>query len=454
MITIKKALTSIFLSIILIFSLVSPSLTVSAATTEYSGVMDDLSSDPNFDASAYPHKEKDYSLQVIQIAESANDELFIYVYQPSSPTKFLVASSVVLCSEAELNEGNSSDFSLSLLSSNGVFQKYKVNDFTVTDDTVRYYNISQIYRPFDSTIDTAPTDDNTITHKAYPVGQLWKAITNAGGVSYECNYVDLIKVTQKHVGFIRYVGGIFSLKDCADSHYVAFDTDHQIDELLEVDIIYNIESVTITPDDAWGGITTKKNVVTDKIEDTLYREEVLEGNTSGLFPESYKYNRIQSIDVFLKNEGDDLLGVTKEDIDGMKWVLRFYESAYIDTLRSSTSETLTTFTGMTSYTNVTEVAMLRMEFIYDGEIYNLGVVDDKQSGDTNPDNKTGVEFEDWWQKLVAIILGGFLVLMLWQFVPALVIKFAEIIFQVVIFILKILLSIATFPIRLIFKQKR
>lgn len=53
----------------------------------YSGVLDDLKKDSSFDESFYPVVANDYSLQMIQIAESVNGELFLYVYQPSGQAK-------------------------------------------------------------------------------------------------------------------------------------------------------------------------------------------------------------------------------------------------------------------------------------------------------------------------------------------------------------------------------
>ena len=48
-----------------------------------SGVLEDLSKDVSFNTENYLSNAKDYSLSVIQLAESADKELFIYVYQPS-----------------------------------------------------------------------------------------------------------------------------------------------------------------------------------------------------------------------------------------------------------------------------------------------------------------------------------------------------------------------------------
>ena len=48
-----------------------------AETTTYSSVIEDLRKDSNFNFGDYAENPKDYSIQVIQIAESTDGELFI-----------------------------------------------------------------------------------------------------------------------------------------------------------------------------------------------------------------------------------------------------------------------------------------------------------------------------------------------------------------------------------------
>ena len=63
----------------------SPS--VAFAEASYSDVLDDLSKDESFSTTNYPFDSDDYSLSLIQIAESEDGELFVYVYQPSGKVK-------------------------------------------------------------------------------------------------------------------------------------------------------------------------------------------------------------------------------------------------------------------------------------------------------------------------------------------------------------------------------
>ena len=92
----EKILTMIFafaVAICTIFSMVQIS-NLGAKAEGYSGVLQDLQKDKSFQVGNYPLNGQDYSLQLIQVAESTDKELFLYVYQPSGETKNFTASSV------------------------------------------------------------------------------------------------------------------------------------------------------------------------------------------------------------------------------------------------------------------------------------------------------------------------------------------------------------------------
>ena len=92
----EKILSMIFafaIAVCTIFSMVQIS-NFGAKAEGYSGVLQDLQKDESFQTENYPLIENDYSLQLIQVAESTEKELFLYVYQPSGETKNFTASSV------------------------------------------------------------------------------------------------------------------------------------------------------------------------------------------------------------------------------------------------------------------------------------------------------------------------------------------------------------------------
>ena len=65
-----------------------------ANTARYTKVIDDLRLDETFNENDYIDDSSDYSIKVIQIAESVDGDLFIYTYQPSQKSRYIVATSV------------------------------------------------------------------------------------------------------------------------------------------------------------------------------------------------------------------------------------------------------------------------------------------------------------------------------------------------------------------------
>ncbi len=88
-------LTLIAMIFIIATYLIIPVAVANADRTDiYSNVIDDLKKDSNFDASAYRMNVLDYSLHLIQVAESVDNEVFVYLYQPSGQIVNLTASSI------------------------------------------------------------------------------------------------------------------------------------------------------------------------------------------------------------------------------------------------------------------------------------------------------------------------------------------------------------------------
>lgn len=118
----KTRLVSIFLAFVLgicavITTAAQTPLVARAESITYSGVMEDLKKDTSFNPGNYPTKADDYSLQIIQLAESVNKELFVYVYQPSGKAKNFKASSINI--STTINDSISYlNYKLELLNSN------------------------------------------------------------------------------------------------------------------------------------------------------------------------------------------------------------------------------------------------------------------------------------------------------------------------------------------------
>lgn len=409
---------------LVLFSFLPPTINVYAEEKQYTDVLEDLQKDETFDISAYPVVGNDYSLDVIQIAESADNELFIYTYQPNGAH---TASSINI-SVAVDDKLFYRNYTLTYINSNQTLFKYKVNDFTVRDELTRYYDISSIYRPFDEDIDNELLDDNgnTISEVAYPVARVFIAQTINGQVEYTSTDTEVVEITDKYVGMLSYVQdiapgvgqGSFST---VENHFVAFNSDHQIDKLISAEVYYQTQSLT----SLWGiglgtnnifGELQSNHVVVNADERVVVEGDILFSHFT------YEWNEIQDIETFLAIESRediydmgiaDVASVTKitdeglQDLEGMQWVLRFTTTEWSKDVVLTTTET--------HCTHVTDVSVLMLTFETNGVTYNLGVVDNKTTGDGIPDNTQSISISiKWW---VWLILALVILCLLGAFFP-------------------------------------
>lgn len=399
-------------------------ITAYAEEVGYSSVLKDLENDPNFDVSLYPANEKDYSLQVVQIAESTEGELLVYVYQPSNGTKDYTASSINI-STAINDSLKYQNYKLQLLSREGVFCKYLVKDFELKPDAMRYYDISSIFRPYDKDTDNglSQTNENEITEVAFKVAKLYTAVTLEGKVSYSCIETHVIEITDKYVGYIQYSNGFSLCASACHAYYVAFNTDLPIDNLYEADLYFVTQKYRYyyrTPN--WAQLDPGEERMTyeDPVENTLTLkyDTVVEHEGGGLFAKKYTWKRIEKVNEFIANEKLTEEGL--KDLENKSWVLRFYEADY------AFAQDANSYTEHS--TEVKDVTILRLKFETDGVVYNLGVVDNKQSPGEGqlPDNENTDEWEfpsfgdkDWQKILGTILLVIGLVLIVVLFAPIL-----------------------------------
>ena len=381
--------------------------------SKYTNVLDDLEKDDSFNASDYPAKANDYSLQVIQIAESVNGELFVYVYQPSNSTKELTATTIRFATPVAGIDSEWRDYDLELLSTEGVFDKYIVEDFKVKSDSVRYYDITAIHRKFDETIDDKADEnyEQAINEVVYEVAQQWTAISVNGVVSYSMLATEVIKITDKIVGYLRYPDGYSLAPTSCDSHFVAFSTDRKIEKLYEADVSYVWTSYEQT---TAAGIGTNKGVTggPETAMVSLNVEDTGENDGDGLFGKKYTWNRIESVSNFIANESEDLNLSNSDlsDLQGKQWILRFIDTEYVNSPFANNYK---------SWTEISEVTILRLKFETDGVVYNLGVIDNKQTGSKDPFAEADTELDDAMEKFDFIIAIIALLLFLAVLVPLL-----------------------------------
>ncbi|MDE5654373.1 MAG: hypothetical protein K2I46_02060 [Clostridia bacterium] len=362
-----------------------------AAVSGYSEALDDLQGDIEFSIDDYPSNTSDYSIQVIQIAESTNKELFVYTYQPSQLAKYLVATQINMSLTESADKTKL--YGLTLLSCNGVFCKYKVNDFTVGTQISRYYNITSIYREWDSSIDKGTGNDNTKNAVAFAVGKLYKATTSNGAVTYSCTGIETIQIINPYADYLEYSNGFKLSPNWCHSHYVAFSTDKKIDTLMEADVSYVRRSASRVT-----GIGLKGDA---KYENPTQEIAELDGKqkggnaADGWFSKKYEWERIQSVSEFIAKE--NLKDETKANLESKQWVLRFVETEISMIIGQGTT--------ITFWTDISQVTVLRLKFVTDGKVYNLGAVSDKVTGDNKPGNNNTNEFAsllEWLSRLTNI----------------------------------------------------
>lgn len=405
-----KLISLVFASFIFFLFLAGGSAqNASAATSSYSDVLHDLGQDENFTVTDYPATSGDYSLHVIQIAESSDGELLIYVYQPAG-RQDIKACSINIAREINNSVGlGFKNYELEYLNSNGgVFFKYRVKDFELKADTVRYYNVSNILRPWDKIIDNPAGGGQTISEVPYPVGQFWTACTVGDSVTYTMTESEVITVTEKYVGHVIYDEGVqlgwTTTHNKTAAHFVAFATDKPIEKLISASVTFNERDVqyklcgNLAHTDALNGHTYKSKfdyIYGDKTpHDTVklsYKDKVFD-----IGKNNYTWDRIRTTDDFLadgKNEDREITSGDEASLAGTKWVLNFYETP----LQAKTdgkewavvaSGWAALFNGVGDidcrYTEVSDVMILQLEFETDGQHYNLGVVDNKQTGSNKP----------------------------------------------------------------------
>ena len=381
----------------------SSAVAYAATTISYSDVLDDLKKDSTFDMSYYPDVADDYKLDVITLAEGTNNELFVYVYQPSAKTTPLIASSINLSThKATIDIVEVLPYNLSLVSANGVFQKYVVQNFTVRADLdTRYYSITTIYRPFDETLgDQQANGGNTVTYVEMNISRQYTFGKINGKEYIKVEPFETIKVRSKFVGFCRYKDGFHLLKNVScDAHFVAFSVDRPIDKLIEADVTYSTQKYSWSA--VYGFGSSENETFGEKQENLvayLTDEDQMEYNGDGLWASSYVRDRIQSVDDFIADENFEnvyqagifeiadkyeLNETAMNELKNKQWVLRFTETTYTFNAYQNVSTRFSTIVG--------DVSILRLMFMYDGETYNLGVIDNKQSGSRDPVNDSHYE---------------------------------------------------------------
>ena len=423
----KKQLAAALLALLLILPILftlDGGARIANAASSYSGVLEDLSKDETFNPGDYPDDKDNNGLQVIQIAESTDGELLVYVYQPAAMTLTLTATSIRISTNGDKDNPEPLDYKLTLLSRSGVFAKYVVDDFELKDDPIRYYDVVCIFRAWHPWLDDpATSESNKITEVACAVGKFFSATTLNDEVVYNWVKTNVVEITDAVIGRVRLGNGItWNGLEWCDAHYVAFDCNYDIDRLYEADVEFSTQTFETT---AKG---TKLGKVTPQEPVKLKYNEKTETVANDWFGYSFKWYEIETVEQFLTH-GYSISDDDKADLKKQQYVLRFYESAYNsgadgeDVLIGMFVPfggfwTLTQQFTKCSGTTVSDVSILRLNFEANGNVYNLGAVDNKRDGPKDVTPETSADNVPWWVwLLVAVGVVAVVLILICIFVP-------------------------------------
>ena len=425
-----KKLAVLIVIFVLLLSLIPTGSVAFADTRVYSDVLDDLQADENFNLDDYPVNQTDFSLTLMQLAEGNDNSLLAYVYQPSAGRFDMLAKKI------RMRIGESSDvfdYNLTLLSRNGVFYKYKVENYIAdySSSVRRIYNVIALFRK--ASVDYGDTlideHNNTVDYVSYPVGWTFTAVNNENEIYYGKDKLDIIEVTDKYCGQLKFENDYFSdflyslcgvVYNYSMLHFIAFNTDKPIDTLQVADISYTLNTQYKTVMYSLYGTDVQEETSSSYVPLLSLSASESETFQGGIFGHQYTWHQIMSKYDFVNNVVSNSSaffdsGLTESgasDLDGKRWVLCFLLTEIETTTSSSNGITINTFN--TSY--VTDETILRLQFLTDGKPYNLGVVDNYQHGDGVQDNYEKYGFnEEWWNnfweelqewlKIILIILG-------------------------------------------------
>lgn len=428
-----------------------------AATNVYSDVLEDLQKDESFDKNDYPINQTDYSLELIQIAESYSGELLVYVYQPSAGAKGILTKKIRI---KYPNSDTYNDYDLTLLSKNGVFYKYKVDGYVTDYDsaTERVYNVVQIMRSASAELGDKVLDENnnTISYVPYPVNWTFTAKYNEGELYYGKEKLESVVITDKYCGQLRFTSDDFTRfaerfflgigEKYTTLHFIAFNTDAEIEDLVAAKVSFDLKYHKRVYQTA-AGDTVEADEYSSESKVVSLSKEAEVTYKGGLFGHKYSWSEIMSVEDFCNDVVISSTAFFKSDfaegslseVNNKKWVLCYYSTEYIDvTINPSPGVSVRTVEEYaTADTSILELTVNR-----NGVLYTLGVVDNYQTGDGIPDNKEdyGVNEEWWanwwnemqeWLRYILIAFAGVLLVVVLIFICPPIFKVIKFIFRII-----------------------
>lgn len=456
-----------------------------AQEKQYTDIVTDLSADKSFDISKYPEKKDDYSIDVIQIAESADNELFVYCYSPCrsvtvgdnsievGPTQVSIAVST------DLNSLHYSLQGLKEVHRYKTLTKYVVNGIEVDPmPKTRYYSVPMLQRK--------TKDGKKIAEK---VGKLWTVEKTDSGIKYTETHKETIEIERPLAGIVRYEKDYPWApanwgKDGVDNHFIAFDTDLPIDDLLEADVEFDTVAIGEGVGQASGkyipmiqyvglcsanaavngdqyslarmvqNYAADNNMLQNKSV-TIKKDQRYSYDTGGWFSgDTYSWNRIMRPSDFSKVMEDGKMGAysgefTAKDLSDRAWVLCYRETPY----DSDNGWFEHNYGGFWYDMNI---AVLRLKFETNGVVYDLGTVTNKVDQTEYVQGNSPKSLSEFWERvgnwikdnwywLLIAVIGVIALIVLVPFLPSIL----SFIVQLFVWLFKAIIWLISLPIRLI-----
>lgn len=139
---------------------------LSGVTEVHTAVLDDLKKASDFNQSDFV-KKNPVTLDIITLAESKDDELFVYCYHSQGVSVDALKAQELYISFTD-GSGTSYKYRLQFINYNETLAKYRVEKYSVKSDTKRVYNVISI------------TDGQP---ESYPIGKVWTFQSQADGTT-------------------------------------------------------------------------------------------------------------------------------------------------------------------------------------------------------------------------------------------------------------------------------
>ena len=328
---------------------------------EYSDVLEDLGADSAFNKTDYDNRISHPNTELIQIAESTDNQLFLYVHFVGDIKPI---SKIVFNTETTFEKIDYKSYSVECVSERDNFCKYLVKDFKTLANS-HIYSITR----FDYPVDKPITGTQEQTYDYISVNQYWTVTYDNGNVSYTCEYLETLVITDKVV--LSHFQPRFDALDrpistCTD-FYIAFSTDIIMDNLLEVQIEYQKQKASYQTGKVFGDPYPEY-----PINEVVYADDTAEYTKDDGFSflifywkfseQHFKFSKISKPAEFREVSG---LSVPKRSDDSeYDWVVTFYHDPK-------------NWDGglILDYEVPANTTILRLKYVKDGVTYNVGVLD-------------------------------------------------------------------------------